>query len=321
MPPDTDLDFDNLIESAAANLPQDSGPGPGSQEMGPAGTPPAAPAPSAGGGEGAPGAGTAPQGNPWDELPKAWKADYKSHWAKFDPAVRQYIHQREKEALDGITKYKGQLEPWQKVYEPFAPLLEQAGVAPQEATKRFLEAHIAFTYGSPEQKRDWLNYMVQQYGLADLLGGQPGNGQSQLPPEIQTVLEPLQRELQDLKRFQEQQQRERQDSMRQDAQRAVDTFMADSKNEFAKQLLPDMHKLLRGGHASDLASAYDMACKLNPEVSAVLLQRAIEAAGKPGKPAPKNVQGSPGTSAPTATKPKTIDETIEETAATIFSRS
>lgn len=309
MPPEQDDGMDFLsagVDEVAAGLDTGAGGADPAAGTGSSPSPDQQAASSSGAGVPAP-AGAAPS-NPWDTAPKSWKQDYHSHWGALNPDVRKYIHEREKQALDGLMQYKTQVDNWNQTLSPFQQWIEHYGVQPNEVVQRMLNAHLTLLHGPADKKLEFARAMLKDYGLEQLLSQQPG-AQGSPPPDataaVQQLLQPIAQKVQQLEQMTVGEQRAQ-------LTKQVDAFLADPKNEFANELIPDMVKLIDRGLASDLQSAYDQACRLNETVAQKIIQRQIEAATKPARPGQRNVTSSPVPPAPTATAARSIEEDMSD---------
>ena len=246
-----------------------------------------------------------PTPDPWVSMPKSWKQELAPHWEGLTPEVKQYVHTREKQALDGLMQYKQQASTWEEALTPFQPWLEQYKVDPREATVRMLNAHLVLTQGTPEQKRQVAQSLIKDYGLEELLQSSGGASQPDPLDPVRQLLHPLAEKVSQLE-LQTAQER----AAKTDAE--VNVFLSDAKNEFAKEVVPDMVRLLRAGLASDLQSAYTQACRLNSEVAKKLFEREVQNVTKPARPAPTNVTSSPVPPAPTAKPERSIEEEMSD---------
>lgn len=244
---------------------------------------------------------SAPPSDPWAAMPKSWKQELAPHWEGLAPDVKQYVHTREKQALDGLMQYKQQVDAWEQALNPFQPWIEQAKLDPRDVTTRMLNAHLVLTQGTPEQKRQVAQALIQDYGLEELLRGAGGEPPTDPLAPVRQLLHPLAEKVSQLEQMTAQERAAKTDA-------EVNAFLGDPKNEFAKEVVPDMIRLLKAGLASDLQSAYVQACRLNTEVSKKLFEREIQSATKPSRPAPTNVTSSPVPPAPTAKPERSIEE-------------
>lgn len=297
------MDFlDSGVDEVASSM--DTGAGGGDAPGGVAPSP--SPGVDTGGGPSPTPAGTTPS-EPWAAMPKSWKQELGPQWEGLAPDVKQYVHTREKQALDGLMQYKQKADTWDQALTPFQPWFEQYKIDPREATTRMLNAHLILSQGTPEQKRQVAQALIQDYGLKELLQSTGGEPIADPLAPVRQLLHPLVEKVSQLE-----QQTAQERAAKTDAE--VGAFLGDAKNEFAKEVVPDMIRLLKAGLASDLPSAYEQACRLNSEVSKKLFEREIQNATKPSRPSPTNATSSPVPPAPTA-KP---DRSIEEEMSTIF---
>jgi len=252
-------------------------------------------------------AGAAPS-EAWDVAPKSWKQDYHSHWGALAPEVRKYIHEREKQALDGLMQYKDQVDNWNRTLSPYQKWIEHYKVQPNDVVGRMLNAHLTLLHGPAEKKAEFARALLKDYGLEQLLTQQAG-AQGSPPPDataaVQQLLQPIAERVQQIEQMTLGEQRSK-------LEKDVDAFLGDPKNEFANELIPDMVKLIDRGLASDLQSAYTQACRLNETVAQKIIQRQIEAATKPARPGQRNVTSSPVPPAPTATAARSIEEDMSD---------
>lgn len=257
---------------------------------------------------------TPAQAEAWRSLPKAWKKEMESHWGKLPPEVMQYAHEREKQALDGIMQYKQGVDKWNSTMEPFKQWFDHYKIDPHDAFKRLASSHIVLKYGKPEDRRKWAQQLVQDYGLAEVLGGQAGqpNGQSPAPQDNEQLRQ-FQQELEHVKDTLYQAQLKENIA-------AVNKFFSDPANEYAADLQEDILRIFEQGSASTLQEAYEKAMWLNPTVRQKLMQKEIENATKPKRPGPSNVKSSSVAPAPTEDADESIDETLKATLNRIQSR-
>ena len=230
-------------------FPSDAGAGEKSSDAGlppPSATAPVAPAP-------------APRA-----LPKAWKKDMEPHWAKLDPAVHDYVYEREANVERGINTYKQGFESWKSFTEPFSEVLQRyPDVDPVVLASNLMRSHLALSFGDAEQKKALAQQLLQSYGI-DLSGAAP----PAVPPELERRLAGLETSL-------------RQQTVNQHLT-VVQKFFSDPANKYAEDLGEDMFNLIKQGVAADLPAAYEKAMWLNPTVRAkVLAEQSKSAAPSP----------------------------------------
>ena len=246
---------------------------------------------------------------PWRQPPKSWKADLHPLYQKLDPAVMQNIHEREKQALDGIMQYKSAYDPYAALEKQYKPYLEQAKLAMPDVVSRLMQAHLALSSPDASARQQFFRQMVKEYGLEGFMG-QAGQA-PQTPPVDQLVRQyvaPLQETIHRLQAREDQ-------KLLEQSQAEVDKFFADPQNEFAQELESDMIQLIEKGLATSLADAYEKAVWHNPSVRAKALQKEIEKTTKPVRTAPRNVRS--GSTPPASTKPPG-DEDMDATMRSIF---
>lgn len=272
---------------------------------------------------------TPPATEPWRNLPSSWKKEHAPHWEKFDPAIQQYVYQREQQFIDGVAQYKKVAEPYALLEKTYEPWLKHYNIPLAQATERLINSHLALLQAPPETKEKYVQSLIKDYQLEPLLrkmygapsadGGQPQPGAipSELAERFQQYEGNLQQMAARLRAYEEADQQKALES----SQSAVDAFVSDPQNEFAGEVLQDMVDLVKSGLATDLKSAYERAIWLNPTVKAKLLQREIEKAAKPSVPAPRKVRS--GETPPASTKPgdESIDDTMQRVLSDINSRS
>lgn len=250
----------------------------------------------------------------WDAMPKSWKREMEANWKGLDPAVRQYIYEREDQTYRGISNYRKGHESWSKAVKPFEALLQQnPDVDPVNLVQNLGQMHLVMATGTPQQKQAVLKSMMQHYGvtmeeakqLSQVPPGQPQpTGQPQQPgqpfsPEqmqfLQQVLSPVLNQTQA-------QQRER-------AQGEVDAFFSDPKNDFAEEVGQDMLDLIQSGRATTLADAYELAIFRSPEVKAKYIAKLQAQTTTQGNPNPPTVKSSSVPAGPG--KAATMDDTFK----------
>lgn len=243
-------------------------------------------------------AGAAPTHTPepWETLPKAWKKDYEPKWQTFDPEIRRYIHEREKQQLDGIMQYKTVADKWNETIKPFDPAFKQFGIDPHQAFATITNNHMLLKYGTPEQRAAVAKKIINDYNLAEFMNSQQGQPPPSLPPQLLARLDSLETKIQ---------QREMKA-----AETEVAKFFSNPENEFAKEVATDINRILEAGLATDLDKAYELAIWQNPGVRAKLLEREAAKIAGNRKPNLREVRPSDAPPSPTGGASETIDETM-----------
>lgn len=222
------------------------------------------------------------------------------YWGNQTPEVMKYIHQREEEALRGITQYKRVADEWSRVLTPYRQQIEQYGINPYEAVSQLVAVHTILRHGTPEQKARCAELLDRDYGLSQYYAGQ-GKVQRPAGPD----LSPLQNRLATL---------ETQLNQRAygEAVSEVDRFLSDPTNKYAAEAAPRMLELLDSGQVQDMKSAYDMAVRTDPVLFEKLVSERVQAATRvPARP-PTNTRPSRVPPSTTGRARGTIEDTMRE---------
>lgn len=205
--------------------------------------------------------------------PKSWSADMHSKFATLDPAVQTYIHNREKQALDGLMGYKTQVDKFQGIFKPYEALLKQNNLDPYAVTANLAKSHQMLATGPIEQRVAHAVKLLTQYGIgpeALFEGYQAPAGATpaapakvELPPEILQRLDTTERIVQD--------------RLRSEAKTELDAFTKNPDNKYYIELQDDIAELLSNGAATTLPDAYEIAKWRNPTVRAKALQELQDA--------------------------------------------
>lgn len=258
----------------------------------------------------APAGMTPAQAEAWRSMPKSWKKEMEQYWGTLPPQVMEFVHTREKQALDGIMQYKGVADQWNETMTPFQKWFDHYKIDPRDAFKRLATSHIVLKYGRPEDRARWAQQLIQDYGLAEVLGlGNAPQAQGTAPAHQVQVPEYAFQLEQRLNAIQEDLYNR---SLKENIA-TVEKFFNDPANEFAAELQDDILKLFEKGAASTLQDAYEQARWLNPAVRDKILKREIENATKPPTRGPLNVRSSSVAPAPTEAADESIEDTMKAT--------
>lgn len=243
----------------------------------------------------------------WKRPPSSWKKEFHETWQTADPKLQEYAWQREEEMRKGVeplitkAQYADQV---QKAFEPYMDTIRGNGSNPIEAIKGLMEADRVMRFGQPDEKRNFLASLANNYGI-DLNGVAP----LQTGPIDPKVIE-LQNELNNIRGEvsgwkQQQEEMETQGLLGQ-----IDQFA--QKAEYFEEARPTMIQLLQNGIVNTLEEAYEKAIRLDDNLFSEIQQSQqakLEAerrdsanrAAKAAKAAAVSVRSStPGV--PTATK-------------------
>jgi hypothetical protein len=201
------------------------------------------------------------------KAPASWKPEKAALWDKIqDPDARAYIHEREQQLQEGFQRAAQVRQVAESVLNEFTPyqeILQQENATPATAIRALLQTAYALRTSQPEYRKALFVQLAQQYGV-DL--GQPIN------PDLaraQADADRLRMSQMEQTAFQQTQQ-----EMAIAAQ--VEAFAA--QHEFFPHVREIMGRLLKGGVAPDLETAYQQAVQIHPEVRAALEQRNVAAA-------------------------------------------
>ena len=218
--------------------------------------------------------------------PTTWKKEYLPLWDKLDKGeglsqdearqLLQYNVQRENEFKKGVSAYKAEADNAKHLTEaiaPFVPELQKNGIHPAAWVNNLGRAHMVLTQAPYEQKLSMFNDLAKSYGI-DLNLAYAGNGATQYQdPQAQMLahqINALQQQVQQVGSWKQQQEN-------QILQSEISKFAADAKYPHFEALREEMAQLLESGKAQDLASAYETARWLNPQVRELELKTLTQA--------------------------------------------
>lgn len=123
--------------------------------------------------------------------PISWSAENKAKWESVPPDLRQYIAQRDKEAQTAISRYGQHLkayEPLGQVVDHFKDTFQRNGIAPADGIARLLAVESRLASDPTEAIKD----IAKAYGveLSALITETPADGapqQGTLPPEVSAL--------------------------------------------------------------------------------------------------------------------------------------
>lgn len=197
--------------------------------------------------------------------PSTWRKD---HWEGFDklaetnPALAEYINQRESEFAKGVSTYKSEADKAKGYIEaigPFLPDLQRFGIDPIHHVGSLLNAHKTLALGSPEQRLSMFVKLANDYKVPlQSMFVQGQDGQVYFNPQLQQ--QNSQQAHQTVSPQQIEQQIEQRFLMR-DAQQQVSQLTTE-KYPHLEQVRETMAQLLESKLANDLDSAYQAALRL-----------------------------------------------------------
>lgn len=257
--------------------------------------------------------------------PNGWSAAAKGKWHELPPDIQAEVQRREADIHKQASKSDDERNfgrELSRVINPYLPQIQAEGGTPAGAVQSLLNTAYVLRTAPPEQKRQLLLGLAQQYGV-DL--GQPTRQQPQITPELQ----PLYQELQQLRGYitqsQQQtlqQQQAEQNRLNSEVQSELQTFSADPKHAHFEAVKAHMAALLREGAAKDLQDAYEQATWANSDIRATLLatqraeeeqKRRVEAKRKADEAKRKgtSITGGPGFSNGAAPESRSLRDDLE----------
>lgn len=223
------------------------------------------------------------------EPPSSWSKEAKAEWQNLPPHVQQAAAKREKEMADGFAKKDQELGVYRElgqVLAPRMPLLQQVGKSPAQAMDQMWRWHDQLSQPQLQDRYNALAQLGRDYGIditnqqAQQFGqpGQPQYVQPDINQQIAPMLAPVYQQVQSLDQILRGMQDEK-------LQNEIASF-ANAKDQSGNLLRPHyekakplMAKLLQGGVVDDLSSAYQMAVKSDPDITADIeaQQKAVQA--------------------------------------------
>ena len=220
-----------------------------------------------------------------EKPPQSWSPKLREDFAKLPANVQAQINKRETEMstfLNEGAESRKFGDRMNQTLQPFQSVMLAHGASdPIQAVQGLMETAATLQMGTPQQKAQKLADMVQHYGidiqaLDNALSGQPlvSTEQSALEKMLEDKLAPMNQFMNTVQQNQQSSQQQTQLN----AQTEVGTF--EQKAEFINDVRNDMADLLdmaaKRGQKMTLQQAYDKACAINPEISAVIQQRSSD---------------------------------------------
>lgn len=239
------------------------------------------------------------------KAPIDWGPQDREAWSKIPRHLQEKVMSREKE-LNTMLQTTADAR---KTHEQFGNLTQQYGAVlsgiggdtPMETTKALFDTVANLRMGTPIQKAQTIADLINSFGvdintLDSALVGQPPPQQSQQNSQIEQMLAerlaPFEAMMGQQNALQQQQEQQKQDA----AISEVQQFAGDA--EFLSDVRMDMADFIdmasARGQTMTIKEAYDKACAINPQIQAVLAQRAQRAklTGSNNDMASKRLAGS-----------------------------
>ena len=201
------------------------------------------------------------------QAPKAWKPEHHETFKALPKNAQDYITQREREMHEGFAKYQSEVNaryaPLNQVLEPHLPLMQQAGVTPENAVKASLDVYKNLVFGDPNQRLKTLLDLAHYHNvpLSDYIT--QGGALPQYNPQQQRQMPAQPQPQADVQTLVNQalEAREIQNTVKgfSEAKDAQGSLL----HPHYEDLKPAMIGLLQSGLASDLESAYAKALRMD----------------------------------------------------------
>lgn len=241
-----------------------------------------------------------------DRAPESWRPTTREHWGKLPPEVKQEVMKRETEMNQFVQKTAAQrkiADQFVGVMQPFMGMIQAEGGNPVQTVQNLLNTAAFLRTGPVGQKAQMVAKMIKDYGidiqmLDAALAGEvvPATEEDRLGRIIEQRLAPVNDFIKNIQGMRSQ----REQRVDGEIDTEISTFANDPANEFFKEVYEDMADMIeiaakRGG-SMNMKTAYDRACRDNPEIQKILEGRAtakkaasgslpLRGAGSTGKPA------------------------------------
>ena len=241
--------------------------------------------------------------------PSSWGIPAKAAWDSLPAHVRAEIDKREKEIAQGFgalreTKELKQyadmaaqqgatlpqmLQHYTKTVAPLERMLRQdlgsglaviaqnAGLNQQQAAQLFAQLAAKYGGGQPVPSSNGAAAPAANGAARDAQG-------NELASVFQPFLSPLEQRLQNIEEQSQADRNARAEADKQTIRKAWDAFAGDPANRYANDVKADIVWLIDNGKvpstgnwAADLKAAYDMACRLHPEIHEAQIEMRLAA--------------------------------------------
>lgn len=249
------------------------------------------------------------------KAPAGWTPALRERWGTIDPVVQRFIHDRETQIAQTISKTADERKTaaeFREIVQPYEATLRNFGISGAELTKNLFSQWNALQTGSPVQRAQLIDGFIRHFkpDINTLI--QLANGQAVAP---QPAPQPSVDELVEQKLV----------AREQAAQEAalndgILAFSSDPNNEFFEDVKVQMGRIIAAelvdGKTPEemMKKAYDLACSQHPEISQILAARKPVVPALPRRQPVASVKPSLGRNAksPTAPKRMTLDDAIAE---------
>ena len=225
-----------------------------------------------------------------DRAPQAWKPEAREFWKDIPAGAKaeivrheQLVQQTLRETAE-VRKFAGDV---QRAVAPFEHFIKAEGSTAVAAIDNLMSTAAKLRTSTAPELAQMVTQIINQFGVGrfgNAFIGQLDNALSGAAPqaehpEVVAMREAMNREMAPMRQMQAQMQQQQQWESEQGSQSAVNDIAVFEKTaEFLGDVRGEMADLLEFGAARGrnytLQQAYDMACQNNPDISAVIAQRA-----------------------------------------------
>ena len=217
-----------------------------------------------------------------DRPPVSWKKEAKSTWNELPLNVRQEVYRREQQVtqvMQEAAQHRQQAEQFNQVIAPYQARFQQLGAQPVELIGRLLQSEYALATGNKQQTAQFMAKLIKDYdidinALDAELSGSASPVQQSMPDvqglvqqQIQQALAPILQEREAVRQQEVQQINE-----------TVESMSLNPEYPYFDDVRDDMADLIemkaKKGIYLSLEDAYDMATKVNPDVSGQVQRQA-----------------------------------------------
>ena len=255
--------------------------------------------------------------------PNSWKKEMHELWNGLDPAVQDYVEQREEQMREGLEKDRDDANrgrDMRDIMAPYAQILESQGIDQNALMRNLMNAHYRLSTADDAGRVNLIRQLAQSYNVS--LDGEQ--------KEVDPALKAMQDKVNSLEYHYAQTQQQAQQAAHERVSQDVEAFASDPAHEFFDEVSEQIVPLINAGY--DLEEAYQNAIWLNPVTRQKEIDRtakaaeakALEDAKKEAQKAQKakaaNVRGRDTSKA--STEPTgTMEDTMREIYRDIQSRS
>ncbi|WP_119271431.1 hypothetical protein [Taklimakanibacter deserti] len=260
-------------------------------------------------------------GNP-AEAPARFSTEAKAAWADVPESVRTETHRAFQELNDGMNRYQAAFEP----LKPYQQLAEKHGTTIHETLGRYVALDFALLSKTPDERMNAIASVLEYAGItprdyaAQVMAQKPEATQ----PRDDEAIRGLRQELTDLRNELGGMSKSLEQRMDDEISRQVNAFAAENPRLKEPEVQRMMTRLLSGGLAQDLKSAFDMAVRLSPEPVNDSQPAASNAANRKSAPAQTrlgnlSITGAPGSGSNPARRkaPQTARESVDSAFASL----